>query len=236
MRNENEWSIHMTETIQATQSWTEVLKDLKAEPYFRNAMAYVQQRIEQGYTVFPQPNDIFNAFRLTNWSDLRVVILGQDPYHGPHQAHGLCFSVNDGIDQPPSLKNIFKAMAHDLGCELPRSGCLTPWAQQGVLLLNTCLSVEAGKPQSHTGIGWEDFTDAVISRISDQKPFVVFLLWGASAKSKMPLINQRHAVLTAPHPSPLSAHRGYLTCRHFSQTNAQLQAHQLAPIDWTALS
>ncbi len=213
-------------------NWSELIGDLKRDEPFVRAMAHVERRLKDGAVIYPPRHQIFNAFRLTPLARLKVVILGQDPYHGPGQAHGLCFSVPFGIEQPPSLKNILKELADDLGCSPPNHGCLIHWAQQGVLLLNASLTVEAGRPQSHAHIGWTEFTDQVIQRISEHCDHLVFMLWGAFARRKKALIHAKHTILEAPHPSPLSAHRGFLGCRHFSKANQALMAHGQSPIDW----
>ena len=177
--------------------------------------------------------DIFNAFRYTAYGDVKVVLLGQDPYHGAGQAHGLCFSVKDGVAPPPSLVNIFKELHNDVGCTVPQSGCLTKWAERGVMLLNSVLTVREGAAGSHRGKGWETFTDSVISRLNDRKVPIVFMLWGNYAKSKIPLItSDRHLVLTAAHPSPLSASYGFFGCRHFSKANDFLARNGMTPVDW----
>ncbi|OOE50944.1 uracil-DNA glycosylase [Salinivibrio kushneri] len=216
------------------QTWQQVLADEKQQAYFRETLAYVEQTRANGVTVFPPKEDVFNAFRYTELGDVKVVILGQDPYHGPNQAHGLCFSVRPGVKTPPSLVNIYKELATDIeGFTPPSHGYLKSWAEQGVLLLNTVLTVEQGKAHSHAKLGWETFTDRVIEVVNQQCQGVVFLLWGAHAQKKGKAIDrQRHHVLTAPHPSPLSAHRGFFGCQHFSQTNALLQAQGKMPIDW----
>ncbi|WBA09104.1 uracil-DNA glycosylase [Salinivibrio kushneri] len=216
------------------QTWQQVLAGEKQQDYFRETLAYVEQARANGVTVFPPKEDVFNAFRYTELGDVKVVILGQDPYHGPHQAHGLCFSVLPGVKTPPSLVNIYKELATDIeGFTTPSHGYLKSWAEQGVLLLNTVLTVEQGKAHSHAKLGWETFTDRVIEAVNQQCQGVVFLLWGAHAQKKGKAIDrQRHHVLTAPHPSPLSAHRGFFGCQHFSQTNALLQAQGKTPIDW----
>ncbi|KKA45405.1 MULTISPECIES: uracil-DNA glycosylase [Salinivibrio] len=216
------------------QTWQQVLADEKQQAYFRETLAYVEQARAKGVTVFPPKEDVFNAFRYTELGEVKVVILGQDPYHGPNQAHGLCFSVRPGVKTPPSLVNIYKELATDIeGFTPPSHGYLKSWAEQGVLLLNTVLTVEQGKAHSHAKLGWETFTDRVIDAVNQQCQGVVFLLWGAHAQKKGKAIDrQRHHVLTAPHPSPLSAHRGFFGCQHFSQTNALLQAQGKTPIDW----
>ena len=183
--------------------------------------------------IFPPAEDIFNAFDFTPLSEVKVVILGQDPYHGDGQAHGLCFSVKPEVDTPPSLVNIYKELQSDVGCYVPNNGYLEKWAKQGVLLLNTVLTVRAHQANSHRGIGWEQFTDAAIRALNEQDRPIVFLLWGKPAQTKKSMLhNSKHLILTAPHPSPLSAHRGFFGCKHFSQTNAFLKEHGLEPIDW----
>jgi uracil-DNA glycosylase len=194
---------------------------------------FLRDELRAGKTIYPPPRRIFAALDATPFDRVKVVILGQDPYHGPGQAHGLCFSVLPGVPIPPSLANIFAELEHDLGIPRPAHGCLLPWARQGVLLLNAVLTVERGKAGSHQGRGWEGFTDAVIEQLNRERAGIVFLLWGSPAQSKGRLIDvQRHRVLKAPHPSPLSAHRGYLGCRHFSMTNQWLSEHDQRPIDW----
>ena len=185
------------------------------------------------HTVYPSMYDLYNCFRYTQFENLKVVILGQDPYHNVGQAHGLCFSVQDGIAKPPSLENIFKELKSDIGCELPISGNLTKWAKEGVLLLNTSLSVREHQANSHSKCGWAWFTDSVIRLISEQKDKVVFILWGGNARSKKPLIDtSKHLVLESVHPSPLSAYNGFFGCKHFSKTNEFLKDNGLSPIDW----
>lgn len=214
----------------AIKTWRDVLANEKQESYFQTLLQRVQAEREGGKNIYPPAAEVFNAFRLTPLQDLKVVILGQDPYHGAGQAHGLCFSVPRGVKLPPSLRNIYKAIRHDYpDYEPPEHGDLTHWARQGVLLLNTVLTVEEGKAHSHASWGWERFTDTVIEKINDHCEGVVFLLWGAHAQKKGALIDrQRHHVLTAVHPSPLSAHRGFLTCGHFRRTNELLEVG----IDW----
>ncbi len=185
------------------------------------------------HKIYPDMNNIFNAFHYTAYKDVRVVIIGQDPYHGPGQAHGLCFSVQPGVKTPPSLVNIFKELGTDLGCTLPNNGYLEKWARQGVMLLNTVLTVRAGQAHSHKNKGWETFTNQVIELLNEREEPIVFLLWGRPAQEKARLITgQQHFILRAPHPSPLSAHRGFLGCHHFSKTNALLKQCGYAPIDW----
>ena len=213
-------------------SWKKAVMDELQKPYFLKLSDSVEAAYAAG-SVYPHPHLVFNAFELCPFSLVRVVVLGQDPYHGLGQAHGLSFSVPDKVKVPPSLKNIYKELYNDIGKEIPLSGNLTPWATQGVLLLNTTLTVESGKPGSHQGLGWELFTDSIIKKISDEKEHVVFLLWGNFARSKARLIDEsKHLILEAPHPSPFSAYTGFFRCRHFSKTNDYLTAHKLAPIQW----
>lgn len=214
-------------------TWEQVLGTEKKKPYFREILDFLNQESRQGKTIYPPKNQLFNAFKLTPFDQVKVVILGQDPYHGPKQAHGLSFSVQKPVRQPPSLQNIFKELKQDLGVESPDHGDLTGWAKQGVLLLNASLSVEAAQPQSHSQIGWQQFTDHVIDCLNEHPEPLVFLLWGASAQSKAQRLDgDRHLILKSPHPSPLSAHRGFLGCKHFSQANAFLQQHGREAIDW----
>ncbi|MDJ0024441.1 uracil-DNA glycosylase [Pantoea eucrina] len=216
-------------------TWHDVLADEKEKPYFKETLQAVAQQRAAGVTVYPPQKDVFNAFKLTELGDIKVVILGQDPYHGPNQAHGLAFSVLPGVAIPPSLLNMYKELEQDIeGFQRPQHGFLESWATQGVMLLNTVLTVEAGKAHSHARLGWETFTDTVIDAINTHLEGVVFLLWGSHAQKKGSIIDaQRHHVLKAPHPSPLSAHRGFFGCRHFSQTNALLSQAGETPIDWT---
>lgn len=206
----------------------------RAAPYFSDLLSFVESRRKQGVTVYPPNNEVFNALSLTPFDKVNVVILGQDPYHGPRQAHGLCFSVKEGVPPPPSLVNIYKELQSDVGIVPPRTGCLEKWALQGVLLLNAVLTVEAGKPESHANKGWERFTDTVISKLNAHRSGIVFLLWGSYAQKKGAVIDPKiHHVLKAPHPSPLSAHRGFLGCRHFSQANNLLIQQGKNPVDWS---
>jgi len=199
-------------------------------------LSFVSDEIAAGKTVYPSNDNIFRALELTPIEDVKVVILGQDPYHGEGQAHGLSFSVQKGVKIPPSLRNIYKELNADIGMDIPDHGFLEGWAKQGVLLLNTTLTVEAGQAASHQGQGWEDFTDRIIEQINAQDRLVVFMLWGSHAQKKIDMINgQKHMVLTAPHPSPLSAHRGFLGCKHFSKANAFLKAHGQNEINWSDL-
>ncbi len=214
-------------------TWTNLLTAEKEKKYFKHILHQIAKQRLQGKIIYPPDNKIFEAFRLTPLSGLKVVILGQDPYHGPDQAHGLCFSVLKGVRPPPSLQNIFKELHDDLGCTRPPQGRLDHWAKQGVLLLNTMLSVEAGKPQSHANLGWEQFTDRVISLINENCQHVVFLLWGSNAQKKFRLLDTaRHTIFKAPHPSPLSSYRGFFGCQHFSKCNKALLAHQQNPVAW----
>ena len=215
-------------------SWKTLLRDEREKDYFKQILAFVEQERSRGKVIYPKNGDIFNALAYTSFEALKVVILGQDPYHGPGQAHGLCFSVKPGVPFPPSLENIFKEMARDLGLNAPSHGCLEKWAQQGVLLLNSVLSVEQGKPGSHANMGWERFTDRIIKEVNDRKDGVVFLLWGAYALKKGSFIDiRRHHVLQSPHPSPLSASRGFFGCGHFSKVNELLRKQGKTEIDWT---
>lgn len=215
-----------------TTDWNPVLRGEFAKPYWRTLQQFVADERAR-HTVYPPADDVFAALHLTPYEDTRVVILGQDPYHGPRQAHGLCFSVRPGVDVPPSLANVFKELQADLGIAPPGHGHLAAWARQGVLLLNTTLTVRAGQAASHQGKGWELFTDEVL-RAVDAKPHrVVFLLWGAAARRKKSFIDlDRHVVLESAHPSPLSAHNGFFGSRPFSRTNAALEQAGLTPIDW----
>lgn len=225
--------VFLDETFAMTV-WRDVIGVEKTQPYFQETLEFVRRERELGKVIYPPAADVFNAFKFTEFDQVKVVILGQDPYHGPNQAHGLCFSVLPGVPAPPSLVNIYKELARDLpGFQIPGHGYLASWAQQGVLLLNTVLTVEAGKAHSHAALGWETFTDRVIGALDAQRSGIVFLLWGAHAQKKGRIIDrQRHHVLTAPHPSPLSAHRGFIGCGHFTQANALLSAQGLSPIDW----
>lgn len=219
------------------ESWRIALKGEFASPYMVQLKRFLKERREAGATIFPHGNDWFNALALTPLPAVRAVILGQDPYHGPGQAHGLCFSVKPGVPTPPSLVNIFKELQSDLGLSRPAHGHLIHWARQGVLLLNSVLTVEQGKAGAHANQGWERFTDAVISRVSAQEEPVAFLLWGAPAQKKAGFVKDvrqsgRHLVLKAPHPSPLSAYRGFFGSRPFSRANAFLQEQGRGTIDW----
>ncbi len=218
--------------VQIEKSWKKVLALEFEQDYFQE----LSRKIRAAYmstNVFPPPKLVFNAFEHCPFESVKVVILGQDPYHGPGQAHGLSFSVPDGVRVPPSLQNIYKEIKDDLGIDVPESGNLERWATQGVLLLNATLTVGAGKAGSHQGLGWERFTDAVIQKISDEKEHIVFLLWGKYAQDKGKHIDtSKHLVLTAPHPSPFSAHTGFIGCKHFSKTNEYLNKNNVPKINW----
>lgn len=218
--------------VQIETSWQEKLQQEFDEPYFEELIQFVRREYAQG-TCYPPGNLIFNAFNLCPLSKVKVVLIGQDPYHEPGQAHGLCFSVNDGVPFPPSLRNIFQEIQTDLGTPVPASGNLTRWADQGVLLLNATLTVRAHAAASHQKHGWERFTDAVIRLVSAEREHVVFILWGSYAQSKAALIDStKHCVLRSAHPSPLSAYRGFFGNHHFSLCNQYLQQHNIKPIDW----
>jgi len=218
---------------QIETGWKEALEEEFTAPYFSELKEFLITE-KQKYTVYPPGKLIFNAFDHTPFEKVRVVIIGQDPYHGPEQAHGLCFSVPHGIAPPPSLVNIFKELKNDLGIEIPKHGNLEKWANQGVLLLNATLTVRANQAASHQKKGWETFTDSVIKKISDQKTGIVFLLWGKYAQAKENLINtQKNYILKAAHPSPLSVYNGFSGCKHFSKTNEILQRHGFPVIDWS---
>ena len=223
----------MADVIRLEPSWLEPLRDIFAGEQMRALKDFLVAERAAGKRVFPAGSEWFRALDLTPLDKVRVVILGQDPYHGPGQAHGLCFSVKPGTRIPPSLVNIYKEMESDLGTAPARHGCLEHWARQGVLLLNAVLTVEMGRAASHQGRGWEEFTDAVIRLVNDKREPVVFMLWGSHAQRKAAFVDQtRHLVLKCPHPSPLSAHNGFFGCRHFSKANAFLERNGLPPIDW----
>ena len=212
--------------------WDDVLAPLFQDERYLKIREFLKTEYSQ-HTVYPDMFDIFNCFRYTPFDDVKAVLLGQDPYHNVGQAHGLCFSVKKGIKPPPSLINIFKELKSDLGCTIPNSGDLTKWAKQGVLLLNTALTVRAHQANSHKNCGWTWFTDSIISLLSEKKEHLVFILWGGNARSKKPLIDQsKHLILECAHPSPLSAYNGFFGCRHFSKTNEYLKANGITPIDW----
>lgn len=216
-------------------SWLQHVGEEFEKDYFKELIEFVKKEYSSK-TVYPEGKNIFRAFELCPFENVKVVILGQDPYHGPKQANGLCFSVNEGIPLPPSLQNIYKEIADDIGTAMPRTGNLDNWARQGVLLLNATLTVRANQAGSHQHKGWEEFTNAVIKAISDQKEHIVFLLWGRYAQKKGEIIDRtKHHVLTAAHPSPFSAYSGFFGCKHFSKTNEYLQKIGEKPIDWTSL-
>lgn len=219
--------------VKIEASWKEVLNDEFAKPYFEQITLHIKTEKSQGKIIYPPGALIFNAFNTTPFDKVKVVILGQDPYHGPGQAHGLCFSVQHGVPPPPSLVNIFKELQEDIGINIPGHGNLTHWAEQGVFLLNASLTVRAGEPMSHSKIGWAQFTDEVIKKISAGKEHVVFILWGKFAQEKKLLIDEtKHCILRSAHPSPLSAHAGFFGCKHFSKANEYLMNKGIDPIDW----
>ena len=212
--------------------WNPLLRDELAKPYWQELQHYVAAERQRGH-VYPAHDEVFAALHLTPYAETRVLILGQDPYHGPGQAHGLCFSVREGVDKPPSLVNILKELHDDIGCPPPASGCLDHWAGNGVLLLNAVLTVRARAAASHAGMGWETFTDAVIRAVNDKPERVVFVLWGGYARRKKPLIDtSRHVIIESAHPSPLSAHNGFLGSKPFSRANAALREAGREPVDW----
>lgn len=215
-----------------SNDWLEPLSGEFKQPYYKHLYETIKKEY-QTRVIYPDADDIFNAFSFTPLNRVKVVILGQDPYHGRGQAHGLCFSVKKGVEVPPSLVNIYQELHDDLGCRIPEHGCLTKWAEQGVLMLNTVLTVRAHQANSHRGIGWEEFTDAAIRALNGQDRPIVFILWGSPAQRKEKMLtNPNHLILKAPHPSPLSAYRGFFGSRPFSQTNAFLEEHGVAPVDW----
>ncbi|RDF11829.1 uracil-DNA glycosylase [Haemophilus paraphrohaemolyticus] len=216
------------------KTWKEAIGEEKEKPYFQQILQQVHQARYAGVTIYPPQNEVFSAFSLTEFDQVKVVILGQDPYHRPNQAHGLSFSVKPPVAPPPSLINIYKELATDIeGFVIPRHGYLVDWAKQGVLLLNTMLTVEEGKANSHANWGWETFTDKVIAKLNAHRENIVFLLWGSHAQKKGAFIDRnKHCVLTAPHPSPLAAHRGFFGCHHFSKANEYLKAHGMTEINW----
>ena len=222
------------DSLRLEPTWKRALGDELEQDYMQELRGFLKKQIQQKKIIYPKPQEYFAAFEHTPLDRVRVVILGQDPYHGPGQAHGLCFSVRKGVVPPPSLKNIFKEIHSDLALPLPQHGCLIKWAEQGVLLLNSVLSVEDGQAASHRNKGWEQLTDRVIRELNDQPRPIVFLLWGSYAQSKAQFVDRKkHLVLESVHPSPLSAHRGFLGCKHFSKTNQFLQKTGFAPIDWS---
>ncbi len=218
--------------MKIAKSWYELLREEFEKPYYKDLQTFLIDEYSH-YTIYPESENVFNALNLVPYDKVRVVIIGQDPYHEPGQAHGLCFSVQDGIDIPPSLQNIYKEIHNDLGLPIPTSGDLTPWARQGVLLLNSVLTVRKGAANSHKGKGWEQFTSTIIEKLNERSQPIVFLLWGNNAKSVAKAVdNTRHFVLTAPHPSPLSAYAGFFGCKHFSKCNEFLKSIGSPPIDW----
>jgi uracil-DNA glycosylase len=219
--------------VKIDESWKRILQTEFNNPYFEQIVNHLKIEKEQKKVIYPPGSLIFNAYNTTPFKNVKVVILGQDPYHGAGQAHGLCFSVLKGTDPPPSLINIFKEMQQDIGLQIPQHGDLTNWAKQGVFLLNASLTVRAGEPMSHAKIGWSTFTDATIKKLSEEKNNLVFILWGKFAQEKKVLIDaNKHLILTAAHPSPLSAHNGFFGCKHFSKTNEYLMKNGIEPIDW----
>ncbi len=219
--------------IKLSPSWLNVLKQEFSSDYMTQLKAFLKTELQAGKQIFPIPKNYFAALDATPFENVKVVILGQDPYHGPGQAHGLCFSVQDGVRPPPSLINIFKELHADVGCAIPRSGNLTAWAKQGVLMLNSVLTVESGKPASHEKRGWEIFTDKIIQAVNERAEHVVFFLWGSHAQKKAAIVDRRkHLIIESPHPSPLSAHRGFLGSRPFTQANSYLVANGREPIQW----
>jgi uracil-DNA glycosylase len=220
--------------MSAPKTWESIINDEREKAYFQSVLAFVEQQRNSGKSIYPPQEQVFSAFDMTPFESVRVVILGQDPYHGANQAHGLAFSVLPGVKIPPSLRNMYKELAQDIeGFEIPSHGYLDSWASQGVLMLNTVLTVEEAKAHSHAKCGWETFTDAIIAELNQRSEPIIFLLWGAHAQKKGQAIDaDRHHVLTAPHPSPLSAHRGFFGCQHFSTTNKLLSSMEQQPIDW----
>jgi uracil-DNA glycosylase len=219
--------------LEGLRTWRNILHEEFQTPYFKSILEFLKQEETAGKTIYPDKADIFQAFYLTPFEQVKAVILGQDPYHGPGQAHGLCFSVKPGVKRPPSLVNIFKELENDLQCPAPSHGCLASWARQGVLLLNAVLTVEAHKAGSHSTAGWQQLTDKVIIELSSRKDGIIFLLWGNHAQKKEQLIDSsKHLILKSAHPSPLSAHRGFFGCKHFSRVNSFLRQKGLAEIDW----
>jgi len=217
--------------IKITKSWANILKDEFEKPYFKSLQEFLEKEYST-HTIYPEMQNIFNALNACKFEDVKVVIIGQDPYHEPGQAHGLAFSVQDGVELPPSLQNIYKEIEDDLGIKCEKSGNLSRWAKQGVLLLNTSLTVRRGMANSHHGKGWEVFTTQIIKKLSQREKPLVFILWGSNAQSFAQEINPWHLVLKAPHPSPLSAYRGFFGCKHFSKTNSFLSQNNQTPIDW----
>ena len=221
------------ENLKLEPSWKARVGDYLARPDMQALSEFLRVELRAGKTIYPPPKKIFAALDTTPFEQVKVVLIGQDPYHGPNQAHGLCFSVMPGVPIPPSLENMLKEIESDVGIPRPEHGCLISWARRGVLLLNSVLTVERGRPESHKGKGWEGFTDAVVDHLNRERENLVFLLWGSYAQAKGKLVDgRRHLVLKAPHPSPLSAHRGFFGSGHFSKVNKWLEHHGLSPIDW----
>ena len=218
--------------VKLGNSWDMLLADEFSKDYYQELRKNLAQEYRT-HTIYPTMENIFNALKYTSYEDVKVLILGQDPYHGPNQAHGLCFSVQKGVDKPPSLKNMFKELESDLGICAPSHGCLTDWAKQGILLLNTVLTVREGEPNSHKKLGWTIFTNRIIQLLNERPDPVIFVLWGRNALEKLPFItNNQHYVLSAAHPSPLSASRGFFGCKHYSKINEILESIGKTPIDW----
>ena len=218
-------------------TWKQVLAGERDETYFKDLLGFVETERSNGKIIYPKNADVFNALTFTPFESVKVVIIGQDPYHGPNQAHGLCFSVKAPTPPPPSLVNIFKELKTDVDVPIHKSGDLEGWAKQGVLMLNAVMTVEAGKPGSHANKGWERFTDKVISELNARREGIVFLLWGAYAEKKASFVDkEKHIVFSAPHPSPFSANRGFFGCKHFSKTNKELEKQEKDPIDWSAVT
>lgn len=216
--------------------WDALLQDEFSKDYYQHLRAFLTEEYKSG-PVYPPKEDLFNALKYTSYSDVKLVILGQDPYHGPGQAHGMCFSVRPGVPIPPSLQNIFQELHDDIGIFPPKTGYLVPWAREGVLLLNTVLTVREGQPNSHKNQGWEQLTDRIITLLGEREQPIVFLLWGSNARKKKDLIHApQHLILECAHPSPLSAHRGFFGCEHFSKANQFLYDHGIDPVDWNVVN
>lgn len=216
--------------------WDALLQDEFSKDYYQHLRAFLTEEYKSG-PVYPPKEDLFNALKFTSYSDVKLVILGQDPYHGPGQAHGMCFSVRPGVPMPPSLQNIFQELHDDIGILPPKTGYLVPWAREGVLLLNTVLTVREGQPNSHKNQGWEQLTDRIITLLGEREQPIVFLLWGSNARKKKELIHApQHLILECAHPSPLSAHRGFFGCEHFSKANQFLYDHGIDPVDWNVVN
>lgn len=224
---------HIVQSQNGKLLWRDILKEEKKKEYFQSILSFIEKERASGKIIYPKNSDIFNSLAYTEFCDVKAVIIGQDPYHGPNQANGLCFSVKPGIPFPPSLVNIFKELNNDLGLRIPSSGSLEKWAKSGVLLLNTVLTVEDGKPESHKHIGWQNFTDKIIKELSEKRENLIFILWGAHAQKKKEVIDlSKHHVIQAPHPSPLSASRGFFGSKPFSKCNQLLSDLGVEVIDW----